>query len=787
MVDTTLPTFDDTVAAIPQAPVESSPVTDQAPTTDVGINADQTSQNAKDFANYDATHSVPKAILLGAARGLSFGLSDQALVHSGAVDADTLQSIKDNNKVASVAGEIGGIIAPGILAPGSVISRFLGAGVEGAAAARAGVTALTGDALKTIMQATGNPGLAARLIQRSIPAIAGSAVEGGMYGAGQLISENALGSADINAENMLASVGTGALLGGAAGGIFSSVADLIPSAISKGSVLDSIPGVNSVKKYFDPVEASTELLGITGKKLQTLQKSNPDLINDLPNFLYNTAEIKPWTTSHQVQEAIEKVKDASGEKIGDILTQVEDIAQKNPQIMPDRADFYNKIATNLDNNFVKEYSLPNGSIIPEYRSKLNPIIDLRDTYRQMADDSTGKISPLELDGLRRKVADVIKFDKVPGTVSLTEDANRSTLGMLRQSVDDIANSASTDPSFVGDKSLFDQLKEANKNYSTAAAILPSVEGKLTKARMFGFNELLRGNILFNVLKEPGLVIEGAHKLGESDLARKFKIMVSMEAQNQKMGKTVSGAMKGFLSTAPAIGENAVPISTVSLLNSEYSRPDFKGKKPQSAEEAISNIRDNISKLTADPNTLIETIRKNTAQIGDAAPQTQAEMISSTIKALNVISNAIPQDARPDAILNGPYKPSRQEMSNLENVLIAVDDPNFLIKKFQAGKLTIQDAQTLSAVYPNLFENMRNQALDLLSNTKEPITYRKKIQLGNLFGFDVDSSSTIGSLAGLQSSFALPPQQTALTQQKGNLSKLKPKNVSTPLQQVLERD
>lgn len=129
----------------------------------------------------------------GAARGLTLGGSD-ALGAAVGIGED-LNALQKFNPGASTTGEVlGGL---GSLA-------IPGGGLVGAVS-KLGKAAEAGIASRIATE-----GLVKRALSKSM----GSAAEGAVYGAGQTVSEAALGDPEKAAENLLANVGISALLGG---------------------------------------------------------------------------------------------------------------------------------------------------------------------------------------------------------------------------------------------------------------------------------------------------------------------------------------------------------------------------------------------------------------------------------------------------------------------------------------------------------------------------------------------------------------------------------------------
>jgi hypothetical protein len=171
--------------------------------------------------------------LAGAARGLTFGLSDQALTKSGAVNPETLRELEERNKGASLAGEVTGAAAPLLLSGGTAgpaeAAAFSARGAARLApsvlAARAG-EAVAGGVGKALAE-DGAQTLARKILTKTVAKSAGSAVEGALYGVGNVVSEDALGDPTLTAEKALSQIGFSALIGAGVGvplGIISGVA-----------------------------------------------------------------------------------------------------------------------------------------------------------------------------------------------------------------------------------------------------------------------------------------------------------------------------------------------------------------------------------------------------------------------------------------------------------------------------------------------------------------------------------------------------------------------------------
>jgi hypothetical protein len=129
----------------------------------------------------------------GAARGLTLGLSDRALRNFG-VEAGTLRDLKEGAPITSGASEVVGAIAPVVLSGGS------GAVAKGASATAPSLVAGIGNAAgKGAVKLVGLEGATSVLGRAGAKALelgVAGAAEGALYGAGQAVTEDALGRAD---------------------------------------------------------------------------------------------------------------------------------------------------------------------------------------------------------------------------------------------------------------------------------------------------------------------------------------------------------------------------------------------------------------------------------------------------------------------------------------------------------------------------------------------------------------------------------------------------------------
>lgn len=186
---------------------------------------------------YGGLGGMAKAFAAGAGRGASFGLSDQALVHSGMVSPETLKGLEQTNPIASAAGEIVGIIGPALVGDEAGLANL--PGTVGRIGARVAETA----------EAKGAGNIVSKM--------AGRAAEGAVYGAGQSVSENALGDHDLISEKTLANIGLSAAFLGGVPTLVGQAAKMTGKALSSEYTSKALEYLSYAEKLKNPIKILT--------------------------------------------------------------------------------------------------------------------------------------------------------------------------------------------------------------------------------------------------------------------------------------------------------------------------------------------------------------------------------------------------------------------------------------------------------------------------------------------------------------------------------------------------
>jgi hypothetical protein len=708
-------------------------------------------------------NSPIKTGAINLASGLTFGLSNHVLKKLG-FSQEELRELDDRNKAASIAGEVVGtgvgLIGTGGTGALAKGAGALGTGVKGVVKAGTVAEKATAKTLNKLIAETGEKKFAKEVIKKAIPKAAGSAVEGAAFGAGQLVKENALGTAEFNAENLVSAVGGGTLIGGGLGLGLGSVAPLFTPAAKIGAKVKSA-ATKRIADLSDVEDAAMDLIGLTPTQKINLKKFNPNLAKDLPEILANQGNLGKLTSTDDLYKNLMKVKDTSGKQIPVLLKKIDEAAAINPSILRNKQELFKPILQTLDDKYISVYGGKKA-----FRGQLSKVRQLRDDIRSISlGDETMNAGSLQK--LRQQIDQLAKFEKTPGKTTMGEEAARDIRRGLRTAIDDVAERASkTDASL---QTIAQELKQANRNFSTISQIEKPLMKKTMKSDQFAsVKDLLLGGVIGSSVDfGVGALAVGVKKFAESDLRRKLSILSYMEKQNQKVQKTVNSSVKDFFKKAAKPVEVTTKAVLVrSMLSNKIE--DGKEIKPKDRQQAFRNIRENLIELATDPEKLENRLIKSTAGLSRIAPETASSAQQILVRGVEFLLSKVPKEAYSAqglAALQRDRQISDLELAKFSRYLEAVEKPMILLEDIQSGTATREQVEAVRIVYPDLYKRIVDQTYEYLDDSENKLSYTKKVQLGILLDIDADSSLRKDALMDLQQRFKTEEEKQAAAQEQ----------------------
>jgi len=265
---------------------------------------------------------------LGAAKGLSFGLSSPLLSKLG-VDVEAYEAFRPDEFVAGdIAGSVAGLVGTG----------GYGALVRGGAkmAAKSGAQATAKMAEKTFGQ---------KLMKKAASGAIEGTIDGALYGTGEAIHQIGLQKAELTGQTLASTIGSGAATGLAIGGglgfasvpIMSGIRNYAAPAMK--AVAKSLPitlptHVTSAEGFFNQIskDAGYESLGPMLKDERLInEKWTQEQIDAAKTWLKDTTvdgvpPIKAGETWEEIAEKLETKRLQIGQELGAFTNTLEEIS-----------------------------------------------------------------------------------------------------------------------------------------------------------------------------------------------------------------------------------------------------------------------------------------------------------------------------------------------------------------------------------------------------------------------------------------------------------------------------
>jgi hypothetical protein len=149
-----------------------------------------------------------------------------------------------------------------------------------------------------------------------------------------------------------------------------------------------------------------------------------------------------------------------------------------------------------------------------------------------------------------------------------------------------------------------------------------------------------------------------------------------------------------------------PASVGALFDVSY---DFRKESAKTTKEAFGKLRDEITRMVAEPETLASRMEKNLEPITAAAPTIATHVKVQAQNDLKHLYDALPT-APPAQNLFRPtdenWEPSPTEIATFEKRLAVAENPLSVIEDLKRGTLSPESVDALRALRPRLFAELQ---------------------------------------------------------------------------------
>lgn len=753
---------------------------------------------------YGGTGGEIAAGAAGAARGLTFGLSDQLLTKANIVDPEVLRTLEQQNPASSTVGEIAGAVLPSVVSGGTSAAasgaRAIGTLPRLAASAGKAVESKVSLGLAKrlggLMAAPkdgilGVRGIGERIMRNAAAKAAGGATEGALYGAGQAISEDAIGDAETTAERVIAHVGMGALLGGAAGGVLGAASEAVPPAISatRKAASKAIPEGGSVQGWLEKVanESAVKATGARGVDIRRLGSNEKmqQVGRDLRQYSLDdgTRLITGKESPSELHEKLVLGKKETIAKLSEYREKVNNYVKSSPDDAYDYTEFFKRVRDEVLTPLRK-------SLVPQEHKKADKILKTLEPANTAWNN--GKVfTPKELEKLRSDLADIaypkspkgggippqppsyaaelVKTERILADF-LEQNAERVIKKFEPESVGKYAELKRQAESMIkGEKmGTKSSMQDLGNRWISPSDYMTGIGGGILAGGPTGILAGVTSALLHKAARERGRALvariagETADRLSGISEASSKTAQAVTDVVDSFVGATKSAANK--ITAAPVPASIFELPSRPSLVPSSAS----SGKRNDRVADSIKSI-DEIKDLASDQAKLTEKISKSIEGISGEAPKTAAAIATTASKAVQFLASKAPSDKTPDTVVNPvarKWKPSVSEVAKWNRYVDAVSDPLKTLGRINDGTVSREEAEAIKVVYPKLYQHMQLELMGRISELEYELPYKKRVQMSILFDVPLDPTLQPAFIGGIQQLHqSLATQQQAAQQSR----------------------
>jgi vacuolar-type H+-ATPase subunit F/Vma7 len=626
------------------------------------------------------------------------------------------EALKDEHSAANTIGGLAGFGA----------SLFTGAPLFKAASLAGKAT--ENYVAKKMAAATGEkilPGVATSILQNGAKAAAGMGVEGAVVSAPTAITEGMLGDPELAAETMLA----GGILGSALGGAIGIAKPLIKLGKEKIA--------KAASEKFNSEDAALNLIGATPAQRDKLA---PDVVEKIPQFFRDIAKEDPKIlfSSEKLKNKVDDLVSKSGKQLDNIVTTLDDRI-KHVVTTADDATIteikgsmydYSSLTDKLWNKFVVPY-IDDPRFNAQVQKVDQEIAAIKEhVTRRLGGESNG-IDLRALRDYQQTTKELVNFDKKNNVTDLGTDARKFIIDDVQKYFKDVL-APKISVAFPDLAQVASQFKAANDAYRMAVNIQPIIGKTVNKEaakKLIGPSEIVGGIIGAGVGGVPGLLVGAAAKKAASYVEKSFDVagILMTEQAMKQTAKKLDGIKDNLVAITSPVRARLVP--KISNFTNDINNDSF------------TELSRKIAEVSSNPQSLEDKMESMRHLADMGAPETASATQAKVVEAFQYLQSVMPKPLTPNNVLvkSKGFKPSDQELSKFKRQVVAALDPFSIIDDLNEGTLTVDQVQTVAAIYPQLLDRIKEKVVDAVQSNPAEVPYNKRLKLSLLLGLDLDPS------------------------------------------------
>ena len=682
-----------------------------------------------------------------------------------------LQGYKEANKVTSTVGELAGAVAPIIASGGAAApeeaaaigGRGLVSGAEGAKALATGAQVAEGAAagagraggLSGAIRAIGAPQLgvakfgdvAERITTRAMEAALGEssgaglakavtkimgtgargAAEGAIYGVGQQLNEDVLGNHEVNGEKLFAAGVYGGLLGAGVGGGLGALGQVAKGAAplirGKGGALRDMAETQGFRS-----------MSMNLKDVKLMEKI-PGGIKGAAREFMDAGLIKAGDKVENLLPRFQQAKEAAGAELGDVRAALE-----AANLTPSVEDITSKLAPIREE--LEKLPKSNRSArraFDDLHEDLTASMGDKPTFQGLAEFKTLLGKKINWNG--QKGADAVN------------DLNMTFYNALRDHELDALDSSAAKEA-LGSKAAND-MRQNLLSYRRLSTATRGIEARVSadaRNRVMSPTDYGIGTAV-----GAGSIASGNPFGAVSGLASSIGHNILRTRGNSTMAVVLDkiADMAGIAKRVESFDARVKSGVDSFMLRKQMRKVTSLSDFTPSNDNYQTTVK-RVQAISADSRAHEAAVAHHLGSVASVAPKTTQAFAKTATLAQQFMQSKVPTAQKFSTDDLQPHlteaRVSDSDKAKFMRYARAVDDPASVVDDMAEGRLTPEGVETLRAVYPGIFEQIKAKAIERIADEKAPIGYDKRLQMGILLGIPTDKTLNPQFIASMQSTF-----------------------------------
>ena len=161
---------------------------------------------------------------------------------------------------------------------------------------------------------------------------------------------------------------------------------------------------------------------------------------------------------------------------------------------------------------------------------------------------------------------------------------------------------------------------------------------------------------------------------------------------------------------------------------------------------------------ATPDVAGHAIADHVEALNKHLPDTAAALPGVLARAIRYLSDALPNTPA-DPITGKKDQASQSEMDAFNLKFDTIEHPESVAYDLARGRITVDQIQTMKAVYPEIYKELQNEVSKQLADhvhAEKNLTFQQRISIGILMDVPTDPSLAKPAMAHATATFGTPP-------------------------------